>query len=61
MCVGVCETRLLGSLAMNPPPAAEIEDFGLPLIGPEFPGYPEKLRAAAEHWMRNRWLPRPEA
>jgi hypothetical protein len=36
--------------------AATIEDFGLPLIGPELPDYPEKLRAAAAHWMRDRWL-----
>lgn len=36
--------------------AATIGDFGLPLIGPELPDYPEKLQAAAGHWMRNRWF-----
>ncbi len=37
--------------------AATIADFGLPLIGPALPGYPEKLAAAAGRWMRDRWLP----
>jgi len=37
--------------------AATIADFGLPLIGPELPDYPQKLRAAAGRWMRDRWLP----
>lgn len=36
--------------------AATIADFGLPLLGPELPDYPEKLEAAARHWMANRWL-----
>ena len=36
--------------------AETITDFGLPLIGPEFPDYPEKLAAAAERHMRGRWL-----
>lgn len=36
---------------------ATIADFGLPLIGPEFPGYADKLNAAARRWMRGRWLP----
>lgn len=38
--------------------AATIADFGLPLIGPEMPDYPEKLAAAAQRHMRGRWLPR---
>jgi hypothetical protein len=37
--------------------AATIADFALPLIGPELPDYPEKLRQAARRWMRDRWLP----
>lgn len=36
--------------------AATVADFGLPLIGPEMPDYPEKLAAAAERNMRGRWL-----
>lgn len=34
-----------------------VADFALPLIGPELPGYPECTAAAAEAWMRDRWLP----
>ncbi len=37
--------------------AATVADFGLPLIGLDFPGYAEKLAAAARMWMRGRWLP----
>lgn len=36
--------------------ADTIVDFGLPLIGLESPGYPEKLAAAAERHMRGRRL-----
>ncbi|WP_423602366.1 hypothetical protein [Sphingomonas sp. MS122] len=36
---------------------ATVADFGLPLIGPELPGYSECVAAAAEAWMRDRWLP----
>jgi hypothetical protein len=41
--------------------AATVADFALPLTGPGTPDYPERLRAAAEGWMRNRWLPTPVA
>ncbi|MEA3061781.1 MAG: hypothetical protein QOJ94_1562 [Sphingomonadales bacterium] len=30
--------------------------FGLPLVGPGTPGYAAKVAAAAERWMRGRWL-----
>lgn len=36
---------------------ATIADFGLPLIGPEYPDYTEKLNAAARQRMQGRWLP----
>jgi hypothetical protein len=36
--------------------AETIADFGLPLIGPERPDYPILLAAAANRWMRGRWL-----
>ena len=36
--------------------AATIADFGLPLIGPEWPDYPALTRAAADRWMRGRWF-----
>lgn len=36
--------------------AATVADFGLPLIGPEFPNYPALVAAAAERWIRGRWL-----
>lgn len=36
--------------------AATIARFGLPLIGPEWPDYPEKVAAAAARWMRGKWL-----
>ena len=36
--------------------AATIADFALPLIGPEWPGYPALVAAAAQRWMRGRWL-----
>lgn len=31
-------------------------EFGLPLIGPGTPDYPERIAAAAERWMKGRWL-----
>ena len=34
-----------------------IEWLGLPLIGPEYPGYAEKLVAATRRCLRGRWLP----
>jgi hypothetical protein len=37
--------------------AATIADFSLPLIGPEFPGYTDKLIAATRQCMMGRWLP----
>lgn len=36
--------------------AATIADFGLPLIGPEFPDYVGKLNAAARQRLQGRWL-----
>jgi hypothetical protein len=36
---------------------ATVAEFGLPLIGPELPGYAECVSAAAAAWMRDRWLP----
>jgi len=36
---------------------ATIADFGLPLVGPSYPGYAEKTAAAANQWMAGRWLP----
>lgn len=36
---------------------ATISDFALPLIGPAFPGYAEKVLQAAARHMRGRWLP----
>lgn len=36
--------------------AATIADFGLPLIGPEYPNYAALLATAANRWMRGRWL-----
>jgi len=36
--------------------AATIASFGLPLIGPEWPDYPELIAAAAQRWMKDRWL-----
>ncbi|MFZ5747890.1 MAG: hypothetical protein ACOY45_09580 [Pseudomonadota bacterium] len=36
---------------------AMIDDFGLPLIGPDTPDYANRLQAAAQRWMRGRWLP----
>src|SRR4051812_21920268 len=36
--------------------AATAETFGLPLVGPGTPGYAARVTAAAEHWMRGRWL-----
>lgn len=36
--------------------AATVAEFGLPLIGPGTPDYPARIAAAAERWMRGRWL-----
>lgn len=36
---------------------ATVAEFGLPLVGLELPDYPERVTAAAEAWMRDRWLP----
>lgn len=36
--------------------AATAAGFGLPLIGLDWPGYPALVAAAAERWMRGRWL-----
>jgi len=49
----VAAGRALDSLGI----AETIADFGLPLIGPALPDYPEKLQAAVRQWMRDRWLP----
>src|SRR4051794_39032680 len=40
--------------------AATAAAFGLPLVGPGTPGYATKVTAAAERWMRGRWLTGPE-
>ena len=37
--------------------ADTVAGFGLPLIGPGTPDYPERVAAAAARWMRDRWLP----
>lgn len=37
--------------------AATIADFGLPLIGPAYPGHAAIVGTAAQRWMRGRWLP----
>lgn len=36
--------------------AATVAGFGLPLIGPEWPDYPDLVAAAAQRWMRGKWL-----
>jgi hypothetical protein len=36
--------------------AATIAAMKLPLVGPHFPDYPEKIVAAAGRWMKGRWL-----
>jgi hypothetical protein len=36
--------------------AATVADFDLPLIGPGYPDYADKLVAAARRWMKDRWL-----
>lgn len=42
--------------------AATIADFDLPLLGLEWPDYSALVSAAAERWMRDRWLaPQPQA
>jgi hypothetical protein len=35
--------------------AATIAGFGLPLIGPAYPDYPEIVETVAQRWMRDRW------
>lgn len=35
---------------------ATVSDFDLPLIGMNWPDYPARIDAAAERWMRGRWL-----
>jgi hypothetical protein len=40
--------------------AATAAAFGLPLVGPGMPGYAARVAAAAERWMRGRWLTGPE-
>lgn len=35
---------------------ATVAEAGLPLIGPSYPGYADKVKAAARRWMRGRWL-----
>lgn len=37
--------------------ASTLAEIGLPLIGPDLPGYSGKLAAASSRWMRGRWLP----
>jgi hypothetical protein len=37
--------------------AATVADFGLPLAGPGYPYYAERVAAAARQWMAGRWLP----
>lgn len=37
--------------------AAAVAAFGLPLIGPDLPGYAEKVVGVARRWMKNHWLP----
>ncbi|MDF7775641.1 hypothetical protein P1X14_10315 [Sphingomonas sp. AOB5] len=39
--------------------AATIADWNLPIIGTDWPDYPAKLAAAAERWMRGRWISVP--
>lgn len=39
--------------------AATIAETGLPLVGLELEGYPQRLSRAARAWMRGRWLPGP--
>lgn len=37
--------------------AQVIAGFGLPLVGNDLPDYPDRIRAAADAWMQDRWLP----
>jgi len=37
--------------------AQVIAGFGLPLVGNDRPDYPDRIRAAADAWMQDRWLP----
>ncbi len=36
--------------------AQVIANFGLPLVGNDLPDYPDRIRAAADAWMQDRWL-----
>lgn len=36
--------------------AATAEAFALPLLGPDWPDYPALVAAAAERWMKDRWI-----
>lgn len=36
--------------------AQVIAGFGLPLVGNDLPNYPDRIRAAADAWMQDRWL-----
>lgn len=37
--------------------AQVIAGFGLPLLGNDLPDYPDRIRAAADAWIHDRWLP----
>lgn len=37
--------------------AQVVAGFGLPLVGTDLPDYPDRIRAAADGWMQDRWLP----
>ena len=37
--------------------AATVAGFGLPLAGPELPGYAARVTGAAANWMAGHWLP----
>lgn len=36
---------------------AVVEGFGLPLLGLDYPDYPERVALVAQRWMRGRWFP----
>lgn len=42
-----CDEKGIGAVTGN---------FGLPLVGPGQPDYPARVAAAAQRWMRDRWL-----
>ncbi|MDG2536011.1 hypothetical protein P6144_20290 [Sphingomonas sp. HITSZ_GF] len=37
--------------------ADTIAEFGLPLVGPTYPGHADIVATVAQRWMRDRWLP----